>query len=96
MDQSNLAMAEAYYSAVERGDNDKIGSYLHSDVKYLDPMWPVTGKDRVWPTAKLFSAGVEQLQTAAKFSMDDKVVLYSRCDLQEVRKAPENSRFDDF
>ena len=75
MNQSNLATAEAYYSAMESGDYEKIGSYLHNDVKYSDPRWPLTGKDRVWPIAKSFSAAVKQLKTVGKFSTNDQVML---------------------
>lgn len=79
MNQSNLAMAEAYYSAVLSGDYDKVGSYLHSDVEYIDRLWPATGKDQVWPTAKAFASAVNQLNMVARFSNDDQVMLV--CDV---------------
>ena len=75
MNQANLATAEAYYSAIESGDYEKMGSYLHNDVKYSDPRWPLTGKDRVWPIAKSFSDAVKQLKTVGKFSTNDQVML---------------------
>jgi ketosteroid isomerase-like protein len=75
MKKSNLATAEAYYSAMQSGDYEKMGSYLHNDVKYVDPHWPLTGKDRVWPIAQSFAAAVDQLKTAAKFSTNDQVML---------------------
>jgi AraC-like DNA-binding protein/ketosteroid isomerase-like protein len=73
--QSNLATAEAYYSAMESGDYEKMGSYLHSDVKYSDPRWPLKGKDQVWPIARSFSNAVKQLKTVGKFSTNDQVML---------------------
>ena len=79
MNQSNLAMAEAYYSTLLSGDYNKAGGYLHSDVKYIDRLWPATGKDRVWPVAKAFAAAVNQLQNTVKFSNNDQVVLI--CDV---------------
>jgi ketosteroid isomerase-like protein len=75
MNHSNLATAEAYYSAMQSGDYEELGSYLHNDVKYVDPHWPLTGKDRVWPIARSFAAAVRQLKTAAKFSNNDQVML---------------------
>ena len=75
MNQSNLATAEAYYSALMSGNYEKIGSYLHSDVKYSDPRWPLTGKDQVWPIAKSFSDAVNELKTVGKFSTNDQVML---------------------
>jgi ketosteroid isomerase-like protein len=73
--QSNLATAEAYYSAMESGDYEKMGSYLHNDVKYSDPRWPLKGKDQVWPIARSFSNAVKQLKTVGKFSTNDQVML---------------------
>jgi hypothetical protein len=75
MSQSNLATAEAYYSAVGGGNDNKIRSSLHDDVKYLDPLWPLTGKNRVFPAAKKFSAAVKQLKLIEKSSTDDRVTL---------------------
>ena len=75
MTQSNLATAEAYYSALMGGDYEKMGSYLDNDVHYVDPRWPLTGKDQVWPIAKSFAAAVDQLKPVAKFSADDQVML---------------------
>ena len=75
MNQPNLATAEAYYSAMMSGDYEKIGSYLHKDVRYSDPRWPLTGKDQVWPIAKSFSDAVNELKTVGKFSTNDQVML---------------------
>jgi len=75
MTQSNLATAEAYYSAMQSGDYEKMGRCLHNNVKYSDPRWPLTGKDQVWPIAKSFSAAVKQLKTVGKFSTNDQVML---------------------
>jgi hypothetical protein len=73
--QSNLATAEAYYAALYSGDEDKAASYLASDVKYVDRLWPQTGKGRVWPVGKSFAAAVSQWQPTAKFSNDNQVML---------------------
>ena len=73
--QSNLDVAEAYYSAVERGDYEKMDSYLHYDVRYVDPRWPLAGKEKVWPIAKSFSSAVKQLKPVARFSVGDQVTL---------------------
>jgi hypothetical protein len=75
MSQSNLDMAEAYYSAMGSGNDGKLRSLLHDDVKYVDPLWPLTGKNRVWPAAKKFSAAVKQLKLTEKSSTDDQVTL---------------------
>jgi len=75
MTQSNLATAEAYYAAMQSGDYEKMGRCLHNEVKYSDPRWPLTGKDRVWPIAKSFSSAVKQLKTVGKFSTKDQVML---------------------
>ena len=75
MSQSDLALAEAYYSAMQSHDYDKIGSYLDNNVKYVDPNWPLTGKDKVFPVAKKFSDAVSQLKTVAKFSNDGQVMI---------------------
>jgi len=75
MNKSNLDTAEAYYSALMSGDYEKMGVYLHKDVKYSDPRWPLTGKDRVWPIAKSFSDAVSELKTVGKFSTNDQVML---------------------
>lgn len=75
MCESNLAIAESYYSCMESGDYEKMGSYLHDNVKYADPRWPLTGKDQVWPIAKSFAEAVAKLKVAAKFSADDQVML---------------------
>ena len=73
--ESNVATAEAYYSCMKSGDYEKLGSYLHDNVKYLDPNWPLTGKDQVWPIAKSFATAVAQLKPVAKFNKDDQVML---------------------
>jgi ketosteroid isomerase-like protein len=84
--QSNLAKAEAYYSAVVSGDYDKMGSYLHSDVLYNDQNWPVTGKDNVWPVARKFGAAIDLLEPAAIFSDDDQVMLVHDIHWKEAEK----------
>jgi hypothetical protein len=73
--QSNLEVAKAYYAAMEINDYEKMGSYLHQDVKYLDPRWPLTGKDQVFQFAKSFCSAVKHLETVANLSTDDQVVL---------------------
>jgi ketosteroid isomerase-like protein len=75
MSHSNLAVAEAYYSAVESGDHAKMGSLLRDDVKYVDPQWPLTGKAQVLPIGRSFAAAIKQLKTVAKFSANDQVML---------------------
>jgi ketosteroid isomerase-like protein len=75
MHKSNLDIAEAYYSAVQSGDYEKMGSYLANDVKYSDPQWPLKGKDQVWPIANSFSAAVNRLKTEAKFTNNDHQVM---------------------
>lgn len=83
---SNLAIVEAYYAAMKSGDNDKLGSYLHRNVKYIDPRWPVTGKDQVWAFGKKFSTAVDKLETVAKFSTNDQVMVVHDVMFKEADK----------
>jgi ketosteroid isomerase-like protein len=73
--QSSLALVVDYYSAMARGDFDKMGSYLSDDVRYVDPSWPLNGKDQVLGIAKKFGAAVNRLDTVAAFGADDKAVI---------------------
>lgn len=86
MTQSSLAMAVNYYSAVESGDHDAIGSYLHNDVKYVDPLWPVSGKDQVWQAAKGLSSAVKDLEITSIFGTDEQVMLTHECKFRKSGK----------
>jgi tellurite resistance protein len=75
MSQSNLTIAEAYYSSMVAGDYGKMETYLDDNVKYVDPQWPLSGKAQVLQIAKSFATAVEKLTTVAKFEADDKALL---------------------
>ncbi|MBK7616765.1 MAG: nuclear transport factor 2 family protein [Burkholderiales bacterium] len=75
MSQSNLPIAEGYYSSMVAGDYGKMETYLHDNVEYVDPRWPLSGKVQVLQIAKSFAAAVATLTTVAKFEADDKVML---------------------
>jgi ketosteroid isomerase-like protein len=87
MSEKNLATAEAYYSAVQSRDYNKMGNYLHEDVKYVDPNWPVTGKKNVLRTGQAFAEAVEQITPVAKLSANDQVMLVYDVKFRDARES---------
>jgi ketosteroid isomerase-like protein len=83
---SSLAVVEGYYAAMKSGDDDKLGSYLHRNAKYIDPRWPLTGKDQVLAFGKRFSDAVDKLETVAKFSTNGKVMVVHDVTFKEADK----------
>jgi len=75
MHDSSLAVAVDYYTAMAKGDTARMGSYLSKDVKYVDPSWPLDGKDQVLKIAKKFGDAVDRLETVDAFGAGDKAVV---------------------
>lgn len=75
MAKSSLAVAVDYYTAMAKGDIEAMGSYLSDNVRYVDPSWPLDGKDEVLGIAKKFGDAVDRLETVDTFGAGDKSVI---------------------
>ncbi len=73
MYETNLATAEAYYTAMNNKDLSGIGQCLHPDIQFLGPMAEVTGKEPVLEAAKVFMNLYNSLTIRAKFDSGNKV-----------------------
>jgi len=75
MNKTNVAIAEAYYTAVGKKDIAGIERYLHPDVQFIGPLAKMTGKEAVLEATKKFSAFFNTLTIRAKFGSGDQAVV---------------------
>ncbi len=75
MSEKNIAIASAYYEAMNKKDLGKLATFLHADVRLIGPMAEVHGKEAVLNSVKHFSALFESLSIRERFGLGDKAVI---------------------
>lgn len=73
--EKNVAIAEAYYRAMNNKDVSGIAECLHPDIQFVSPMATLSGKDAVLEAAKRFMSLVKRITIHAKVSSADRVML---------------------
>ena len=71
---SNLTIAETYYSSMLKRDFNMMSSYLHENVHFIGPLTEMRGRDAVVSAAKNLSAILNDIQIRAKFSVGNQIM----------------------
>lgn len=75
MSEKNIAIAVAYYQAMNKKDLSAMEKYLHPEVRLIGPLADITGKDAVLGTVKHLLAVFNTLTIRARFGAGDQVML---------------------
>ncbi len=75
MNQNNVAIAEAYYTAVGEKNLDDMEKYLHPDVQFISPFAELKSKASVLEAVTRFMTLFNTLTIRAKFDSNDQAVL---------------------
>ncbi len=75
MSNSNLSIAEAYYTAMAEKNVSAMEKYLHPDVKLIAPLAEAIGKKGVLEVITKATSIFNALTIRAKFGSDDQAML---------------------
>ena len=75
MSNKNVAITQAYYTAMAEKNITEVAQYLHPDVRLISPFAIVESKEAVVQAAKGFSSLFKTINIRAAFSSDDQVML---------------------
>lgn len=81
--ENNLALAEAYYTAMGEKDLVSLEKCLHPDVEFIGPMSCVTGKENLLQTIKRFLSDFKSLTIRSKFATGNQAMLAYDIDFPE-------------
>lgn len=73
--ESNLAVAEAYYKAVNEKNLEEVAQYLHDKVQFLSPFAQKDGKEGVLEALKGFMQSFDTISIRSKFEAANQVML---------------------
>jgi hypothetical protein len=71
----NVAIAEAYYTAMGEKNVAEMETYLHPNVRAIGPLGEMIGKEAVLETVKKLIIPLKTLMIRAKFGSGDQVML---------------------
>src|SRR5258705_308768 len=80
MSNNNVAIAEAYYTAMSEKNLAGMEKYLHPDVHFIGPLAELTGKKLVLEGANRFIALFNTLTIRTKFGSGDQAMLVNDLD----------------
>ena len=72
--ESNLHVAENYYSAMLKKDFDFVASCLHPAVHFIGPLVEMSGKEAVVSAAKNLSQILQDIHIRSKFSSNNQIM----------------------
>ncbi|MBP6952303.1 MAG: nuclear transport factor 2 family protein [Alphaproteobacteria bacterium] len=75
MDQNNVAIAKAFYTAFGEKNVEVMEKYLHPDVQLITPHANLQGKEAYLEAAKNFTAFFNTLTLRAKFGEEDQALV---------------------
>lgn len=75
METNNVAIAEAYYTAMAEKNAAGMAKYLHPNVKFVSPLAQLTGKEAVLEAAVKLTTLFTKLTIRAKFGSADQAML---------------------
>jgi len=83
MNENNVAVAEAYYTAMKEKNVEGMGKYLHPDVQFKGPLVEIKGKEAFLEAAKGFVTFFKTLTIRAKFGSGDQAMVVYDLDFPE-------------
>lgn len=75
MTQSNAALAEAYYKAMNDKDLPAMARHLHPNVRLVTPMEDLTGRDAVLEAVKRLLGFIQSVEVQARFDSRNQAML---------------------
>lgn len=72
---NNIAIAQAYYTAIGEKNIENAEKYLHPHVQFISPFATITGKEGVLKAVRGFTTIFKSLTIRAKFGSDDQAML---------------------
>lgn len=72
---SNLDITENYYRAILAKDFERVGSYLHENIRLIGPLAHLQGKNAVIVAAKNLSNVLTHIEIRAKFAHENQIML---------------------
>ncbi len=75
MSEKNIAIAVAYYQAMNKKDLSAMEKYLHPEVRFIGPLADIKGKVAVLDSVKYLIAFFNKLTIRAQFGAEDRVML---------------------
>lgn len=75
MNENNVALAEAYYTAMRDQDISGVEKYLHPDVHFVGPLGEMKGKEAVVAAASKAITLFKSLTIRTKFGSGDQAML---------------------
>ena len=73
--QNNIAIAEAYYTAVAAKNISSVEQYLHNNIQLIGPFGKTAGKSAVTEAVKKFASLFESLTIRTKVGSENHVVI---------------------
>ena len=73
--KKNMAIAEAYYTALREKNTREMGKYLHPNVQFLGPLADMAGKEAVLEAAEKFRAFIKNLTIRATFGSKNQAMV---------------------
>ena len=83
MNKNNVAIAEAYYTAMAEKNITEMGKYLHSNVQLTGPLGSIEGKEAVLEAAKKLISSLKTLTIRAKCDSEDQAMIAFDLDFDE-------------
>lgn len=75
MSEKNIAIAEAYYTALGARDLGEMGRYLYPNIQFLGPLEESTGREGILEAAKGFLPFVKSVTIRSKFGSGNQAVV---------------------
>lgn len=75
MINKNIAIAEAYYTAMNEKNSAEMSKYLHPNVQFSTPLAKLSGKEAVLDAATRFSTFFTKLTIRAQFGSEDQAMI---------------------
>jgi hypothetical protein len=72
---TNLAVAEAYYEAVNNKDIASVAEYFHPEIQFTSPMAQLSGRDAALEAVRRLLTILKGVHVRAKFSSGDQVMM---------------------
>lgn len=95
MTQSNAALAEAYYKAMNDKDVSAMARQLHPDVRLVTPMEDLAGRDAVLEAAKKLLSFIQSIEVRSKFESETQAMLAYDMHFARTHRSLPSGRTDD-
>lgn len=75
MNQNNVDIAVAYYTAVGEKNIEVVAKYLHPDVEFVSPVSQLEGKEALLEATEKFASFLTSFKIRARFGSENQAML---------------------